>query len=270
MNKNHAVFDSQMAKNYEQYLVPFIFEDYAQDIAQRVSVHQPKHVLETAAGTGVVTRHLHQLLNEETMLTVTDLNPDMLDIATSKFESSNRITFEPADALDLPHDNDSFDVVVCQFGIMFFPDKLAGMKETARVLKPKGKFVFSVWDALEKNLHVHTIVTKLMEFFPDNPPDFMNTPFGYHQVDEIRTELQNAGFGKINVSVLPKDSVAPTTQDAVQGMLYSSPLALEIEELMKGSTFDLNAELAKALAKNHGDNPTRAPLQAIAFEAHLV
>ncbi len=269
MNKNHSVFNAEMAANYDQYLVPLIFDGYAQDLAGRASGYRPKHVLETAAGTGVVTGHLDRLLHESAHVTATDLNPGMLDIATSKLQSSSRTKLETADALNLPYDDQSFDVVVCQFGIMFFPDKLAGMQEAARVLKPGGTFAFSVWDALEKNKHAHTLTKTLAEIFPDSPPDFMNTPFGYYQVDEIRHELQMAGFGKINVCVLPKEGVAPTAQDAVQGMLYSSPLALEIEERLGTSNIDLTDTLTKALAEHHGNSPTRAPLQAIVFEAHL-
>jgi ubiquinone/menaquinone biosynthesis C-methylase UbiE len=262
-------FDGNMPSNYDQYLVPIIFEDYAQDLANRVAAHQPKAVLETAAGTGVVTRHLNQLLDEESKLTATDLNPEMLDIAKSKLGSVERIVFEPADALDLPYADDSFDVVVCQFGIMFFPDKLAGMKEVMRVLRPGGVFVFNVWDALERNHHFNTAMSRLNEIFSNNPIKFMDIPFHYHQIDGVRSELQAAGFGKIEVAVLPGESVAQSVEDLTQAALYSSPMAVEIEERTTDATPDIKAEVAKALADAHGDNPTRAPLQAIAFEAHL-
>lgn len=269
MEKKHVKFDGSIPANYDKYLVPLIFEAYGQDLARRAAAYQPQDVLETAAGTGVVTHHLNQLLAEETNLTVTDLNPAMLDIARSKFNGVDRITFEPADALQLPYQDDSFDLVVCQFGIMFFPDKLAGMKEAVRVLRPGGVFVFNVWDALERNQHVNTIVKTLWGVFPDDPPQFMNIPYGYYQIDDIRDELQAAGFGRIEVSVLPEESVAPTVEDVAQAVLYGSPLSIEIEERIAESMPDLKLEISKALDAAHGNNPTRAPMQSISFETHL-
>ena len=108
-----------------RYLVPLIFQAYASDLAPRVAQAAPAQVLETAAGTGVLTRALAPLLRADARYTVTDLNQPMLDRAAARQGSDQRIIWQQADALHLPFSDDSFDAVCCQFGAMFFPDRVA-------------------------------------------------------------------------------------------------------------------------------------------------
>src|SRR4029453_14669794 len=102
---------------------PIIFAGYAADIARRAAADRPARVLETAAGTGIVTRKLRDALPADTQLTATDLNPPMLDIARAKFRPGEQVGFQPADAIALPFADQSFDAIVCQFGVMFFPTR---------------------------------------------------------------------------------------------------------------------------------------------------
>src|SRR5262249_37771550 len=155
----------------------------------------PRAVLETAAGTGVVTRALASVLPAQTQVTATDLNQPMLDHAKSRQLADSRITWRQADALALPFEDRSFDAVAGQFGAMFFPDKVQGYKEARRVLKPGGHFFFNVWDAIEENDFADVITQALATVFPNDPPRFMvRTPHGYHDEKQIRQELKAAGF----------------------------------------------------------------------------
>lgn len=147
MTSDAARFVGNIPQHYDQGLGPIIFVDYAAEMARRVAIHQPMRVLETAAGTGIVTRQLRNLLSAAAHLTATDLNPPMLDVARAKFRAGEQVQFKPADAMALPFADASFDAVVCQFGVMFYPDKDQSYREVLRVLVPGGHYLFSIWDA---------------------------------------------------------------------------------------------------------------------------
>jgi ubiquinone/menaquinone biosynthesis C-methylase UbiE len=177
--------------------VPLIFEGFAADIAQRVTCHGPDHVLEAAAGSGVVTRAVAPALKSSARYVVTDLNQPMLDHAAKVQGADDRITRQQANALELPFADGEFDVVCCQFGVMFFPDRKAGYREARRVLKPGGRFIFNVWNHITHNVFADDVTKALKEVFPDDPPLFMaRTPHGYHDIELIRRELTAAGFSK--------------------------------------------------------------------------
>ena len=144
MPETDKVFAGSIPENYDRYLVPLIFESFAQDIAQRAGALSPRSVLETAAGSGVVTRALTPRLSPDASYAVTDLNQPMLDYAATRQPADNRISWRQADALTLPFEDAAFDLVCCQFGVMFFPDRQAGYREAKRVLKPGGYFLFTV------------------------------------------------------------------------------------------------------------------------------
>ena len=195
MSNNDAVFNRSIPEIYDEYLVPMIFEEYADDLADRVVSAEPASVLELAAGSGVVTRAVAPRLAVNARYSVSDLNPGMLERANSVQPPDDRIEWRQADALDLPFDDDLFDVVACQFSVMFFPDKVAGYSEARRVLKPDGTFVFNVWDEIESNVFSDLVTQGAAEVFPDDPPMFLaRTPHGYHDVGQIRADLVAAGF----------------------------------------------------------------------------
>ena len=189
------VFAGSIPEFYDRLMVPLIFEPYAADLAKRVAEAAPRAVLETAAGTGVVTRAMASRLPAGVHITATDLNQPMLDYAKARQPGDKRISWKQADALALPFDDQSFDVVACEFGVMFFPDKVQGYKEARRVLKPGGRLLFNVWDKISENDFAHTIAQALAEMFPDDPPRFMErTPHGYHDGKQIRAELARPDF----------------------------------------------------------------------------
>jgi SAM-dependent methyltransferase len=194
MTDSDKVFAGSIPAFYDTYLVPLIFEAYANDLAERAAARAPKTVLETAAGSGVVTRALAARLAANARYTVTDLNQPMLDHAANRQGPDDRITWRQADALDLPFDDASFDAAVCQFGVMFFPDRVAGYAEARRVLKPGGAFLFNVWDQIDANEFADVVTEAAASVFPDDPPRFLaRTPHGYHEMDLIREELGKAG-----------------------------------------------------------------------------
>jgi ubiquinone/menaquinone biosynthesis C-methylase UbiE len=142
------IFAGSVPEIYDRYLVPLIFDSYAIDLAERMAKTDARDVLETAAGTGVLTRTIASRVPASARIVATDLNQPMLNQAKARQSHNGRIEWKQADALALPFDDQSFDVVACQFGVMFFPDKVQGYKEARRVLRPGGQFLFNVWDRI--------------------------------------------------------------------------------------------------------------------------
>jgi len=188
------VFAGSIPKFYETHLVPLIFEPYAADLALRLASRSLHRVLEIAAGTGVVTRHLASVLPESVSIVATDLNQPMLDLG-SEIGTKRPVEWRQADAMQLPFSDGMFDAVVCQFGVMFFPEKSKAFSEARRVLRPGGVFVFNVWDRIEENEFADTVTTALESVFPKNRPRFLaRTPYGYYDRPTIEQDLASAGF----------------------------------------------------------------------------
>ncbi len=187
-------FAGSIPNVYDTYMVPLIFEPYAVDIARRAMSAQPSAVLEIAAGTGVVTRHLAKSLPPMVAITASDLNPAMLEQA-QKVGTPRPVQWKQADAMSLPFGNEAFDLVVCQFGVMFFPDKGKAFAEIRRVLRPGGTFLFNVWDGIANNEFADVVTRALASMFPEDAPKFMvRTPHGYFDPAAIERDLAAGGF----------------------------------------------------------------------------
>jgi ubiquinone/menaquinone biosynthesis C-methylase UbiE len=214
MTESDRAFTGSVPQIYDRLMVPMIFAPYARDLAQRIKAYRPRNVLETAAGTGAVTAALASELPESTAITATDLNEPMLAQARTHLADKPQIKWQQADALALPFEDASFDIVACQFGAMFFPDRVRGYAEARRVLRPGGHFVFNVWDRIEQNDFTYVVHQTLQQVFPDNPPQFMaRTPHGYHDAARIRADLMEAGFSDIAIETISLPGHADARRD---------------------------------------------------------
>ena len=267
MAKVDTVFSGSIPSLYDRYLGPLIFEPYAEDLAARLSALAPERVLETAAGTGIVTRALDRSLPPGASIVATDLNQPMLDHAAERI-SSSRVSWQKVDAQALPFPDATFDVVVCQFGAMFFPDKQKAYGEARRVLKPGGRFIFSVWDKLEDNEFTDLVTTAVADLFPDDPPRFLaRTPHGYHDRDAVVTELRSAGFVNVAAETLTRRSVAPSCRDPAIGFCQGSPLRSEIEARDANRLVEATDAAAAKIAARFGSGPIDGKIQAHIFTA---
>ena len=263
MSETDKLFAGSIPENYDRYMVPLIFEDFARDMAERVSARSPGAVLETAAGSGVVTRAVAPRLSQSASYVVTDLNQPMLDYAATRQAADPRIRWRKADAQALPFEDAAFDLVFCQFGVMFFPDRQSGYREAKRVLKPGGCFLFNVWDRIEENVFANEVTNALAEFFPDDPPRFLaRTPHGYHDTALIRDDLAKAGFSGVTIETRAEQSRAPSPRHAAVAYCQGTPLRNEIEARGPDKLEAATDHAASAIADRHGQGEIAAKIQA--------
>lgn len=265
VDTNAAQFIGSIPEFYDQGLGPVIFSDYAALMAERVAADAPSQVLETAAGTGIVTQALRRCLPAKATITSTDLNAPMLQIARQKVRVGE-IAFDVADAQALPFPDASFDAVVCQFGVMFYPDKAKATREALRVLRPGGRYYFSVWDSHRHNSFARITDGLIKRFFPENPPGFYAVPFSSAPIDPIKSELLDAGFRNPVVEVIRIDKPVADLGLFGRGLIFGNPLIDQIRARGTVSAEKLYAATIEALAAEFGTPPV-APLQAIFYTA---
>ncbi|HEY3254993.1 MAG TPA: methyltransferase domain-containing protein [Polyangiaceae bacterium] len=267
MQATDAKFTGSIPELYERHLAPLLFEPYAEDLARRLSDLQRGTLVEVAAGTGVVTRALRRALPSDVRIVATDLNPGMLNVAASRMSAAS-VSFQQADAQQLPFADASAEAIVCQFGLMFVPDKSAAQREAARVLVPGGRFVFNVWDRLANN-EVSLIVTRAVEaLYPQDPPRFFErTPFGYFDAGVIRAELQAAGFQHIEIDTVELVSQATSAEQVAIGLCQGTPLRGEIEARNPEGLAAASAAAASALHARFGAGPFQNRMSALVVSA---
>jgi ubiquinone/menaquinone biosynthesis C-methylase UbiE len=255
--RSDALFAGSIPELYDRLLVPLLFEPYAADLASRLAARPIARVLELAAGTGAVTRKLAAVLPSTVAIVATDLNQAMLDVAAGRIACAS-VQFRQADALALPFPDSGFDLVISQFGVMFFPDRIAAYREARRMLRPPhGRFLFNAWDRVENNPVTAAVGAAMEALFPDDPPRFYaRIPFGYHDTARIEADLRAAGFTDIAIETVTRTSRVDA-RDAATGLCQGTPLRAEIEE--RGSLEAATEAAAAALASFNGAD---APMSA--------
>ncbi|MBE1284742.1 MAG: methyltransferase domain-containing protein [Rhodobacteraceae bacterium] len=264
MNDTTSAFVGNIPTNYDTRMGPVIFDHMAKRMADRAAALHPGRVLEIAAGTGIVTRHLADSLGEEVAILATDLNEPMLQVARNKLDGDARVEFQEADAQDLSFDDGVFDVVICQFGHMFFPDRPKAYAEARRVLRPGGHYVFSTWGSNAENPYSDIINQTFADTFQDDPPGFMKVPFSLNDPQTLLAEVAEAGFFDPNHEVAEHHSVVASFDDFALGMMLGSPAFFEVSE-RGGDHVVLARDLANRFRARFGDEPASMPLKAHFF-----
>lgn len=267
MKDEHAQFAGSIPAAYDRYLGPLLFQPYAEDLAARLQVQENGSVLELACGTGILTRELRNRLPATVKLIATDLNEPMFQNAAAKFAKGEAVEWRQADACSLPFADRLFDAVVCQFGIMFVPDKALAAREAQRVLKPGGIFLFNVWDAMEHNELGRIAHETIASYFDKDPPAFYQVPYGYHDEDEIRRVLEEAGFKYVRIDLVAKVAGASRAEDAATGLVQGNPVAVAIAERDPSLLPIITHAVAGALKNRFGEADMRAPMRALIVQA---
>jgi SAM-dependent methyltransferase len=247
---------------YDRYRGPVFFEPYARDLARHLHDVAQGSVLEIAAGTGIVTRILAQLLPEGVTIIASDVSPAMIEFAARQ-PGIERVVWRQADALALPFADGAFEAVLCQFGVMFFADKVAGYREAFRALKARGRFVFNVWDRIEQNEFCWVVSEAVAGLFPEDPPGLMaRTPYGYYDTDVIAEQVGTAGFRVVSVETVERQSHAPSARDLAIGFCQGSPLRSEIEARDATRLGEATDAATKALLARFGSGPIVGKMRA--------
>jgi ubiquinone/menaquinone biosynthesis C-methylase UbiE len=265
----HTKFSGSIPAAYDRYLGPILFQPYAEDLVTRLRVNKAGSVLELACGTGILTRVLRTHLPSKVKLIATDLNEPMFRQAAAKFGKNERVRWSEADACDLPFDDQKFDAVVCQFGIMFVPDKALAAREAYRVLKRDGLFLFNVWDAMRHNKLGELAHRTIVSYFEKDPPTFYQIPFSYHNRAEIRRILKRAGFREIKTEVIAKIGKANRAKDVARGLVEGNPVALTIAKRDPSLLPTITGAVTAAIARRFGKRDIRAPMRAIVVRARV-
>lgn len=251
-----------MPEAYDRWLAPAVFRPFAVDLAQRAARLTPRRVLEIAAGTGVLTRELVAAI-PAAEVTATDLNAAMVEFGSRRARGAS---WQQADALHLPFDNEQFDLIICQFGVMFFPDKPAAFREMRRVLTPEGRLLFSTWSTVDTHDFAAALVAGIERAFPDDPPAFIAAvPHGYSDVGQAIADLAAGGLGCVSTESVTLDGLSGSAADVAAGFCTGTPLRIAIEA--RGDLTTSTAVVSDEMRTRLGDGPVTAKMTAHVIEA---
>lgn len=262
----NTAFSGSIPQHYDSGLGPMFFEPFATLLGERIAVNAPASVLELACGTGRLTRHLAARLRPDANIMATDVNPAMLQFAQRAI-TDPRVAWSVVDAVELPYPDATFDLVVAQFGVMFYSDRMKAYREALRVLKPGGRLLFTCWDQLEANPAARITQRVVERFFPVDTPAFYTVPFAYHDRELIREEVLTAGFTRVALDLVAPTGHAATAAAAAQGLLEGSPIHTAIMDRDPHALPAMRQLLAADLAAEFGQKNLRVPLSAWVVEA---
>ncbi len=251
-----------MPDAYDRLLAPAVFRPFAIDLAERAANLGPADVLEIAAGTGVLTSELVAAMPGAD-ITATDLNAAMVEFGAHRVPGAS---WQQADALDLGFGADEFDLVTCQFGVMFCPDKPAAFREMGRVQRSEGSLLFNTWATIDTHGFAAALLAGVQRAFPDDPPAFMvAVPHGYPDLDQITADLAAGGLACFSAETVTLEGHAASAADIAIGFCTGTPLRMAIESRgdLAATTAVVSAEMTKLL----GPGPVTARMTAYVIEA---
>jgi ubiquinone/menaquinone biosynthesis C-methylase UbiE len=271
VSESHAAFSGSIPAAYDAYLGPLLFEFTAADIARRVAeaIGEGTQILEIACGTGISTQFLRERLPPAAHIVATDLNPGMLEFAREHRGTLPGVRYELADAMALPFEARSFDGVICQFGIMFFPDVSKGLTEMRRVLRPGGFVACNVWDSFEANRVAGIAHETIARYFNSSPPSFLRVPFGSCPADSTLELFRACGFEGMRAHVVEAIVERPSAEEVARGFVEGNPGIVEIRERANAEPETIVQALADELERSFGPAPLRIPLREVVFTGHV-
>lgn len=251
-----------MPETYDRCLGPALFAPFAAELAGRVTALGPQRVLELAAGTGIATAALVSALPTAD-ITATDLNPAMVSWGSARGPGASWLR---ADAQSLEFPDGSLELVVCQFGVMFLPDKVAAFAEAARVLVPGGRMFFSVWDVVAASPFAAALVDSVASVLPADPPSFVvRVPHGYVDPDQVRRDVEAGGLRVEAIDRLVLAGQAPSAHVLAEGFCLGTPLRFALDR--RGPLDELTRSVGDEMAARLGQRAVASDLAAYVVTA---
>ena len=258
-----AAFVGTIPENYHRGLGPTLFEPYAQETSARVAALAPHRVLETACGTGIVTRRLREKLPAGARLVATDLHEPMAAVAKDLLGPDAAVHWERADMTSLPFGDGEFDAMVCQFGLMFVPDKPAAVREARRVLAPGGRLFLATWQSLEKNPVVRLAHEAVATVFPDEPFQYFRIPFGLGEPEQVVPLLVDAGFTDVRAEVVAKTTSSISARSLAIGLINGYPISDYIKVRNLQLLEPVIDAVTRAIAERYGEGVVTTEISAL-------
>ncbi len=268
MTKDVFKFSGQAAENYDKYLGPILFEPFAKHTAALLDQGKYYKVLELACGTGRLTNHLSSRLSASAQIIATDISADMLQIAKAKIKKEN-VSFQQADAHSLPFENDSFDLVICQFGVMFFKDLSAALTEIKRVLKKDGRFIFSTWDKTENSPLFKTVFNDVLLQHFDSDADVVKylKPFSLYDISVLESFLSKADFKNVKLNTVILSAGNWTVLDVVNAFFLKHSILDDVMQNDAEAVPFIAAEMEEKIGAQIKSNVSLFNLSAIICSA---
>jgi ubiquinone/menaquinone biosynthesis C-methylase UbiE len=248
---------SYLAESYEQFMVPSLFARWATYLVQLANPQLGERVLDVACGTGIVARNIAPRVGLQGIVIGLDANPDMIDMARTAAEKEQiAIEWYTSSAEQLPFPDEHFDLILCQFGLMFFTDKHAALREMYRVLKKGGRVVLSVWQGLDRHPFYQTLHEVSQQHFGKSS---VQTVFSLGNANELRTWLTASGFGHIEIEPMSITAHFPQPEEFLAWEIDINPAeapALQNldkeaqQEIMAAARQDMQSPLEEVMQEN--------------------
>jgi ubiquinone/menaquinone biosynthesis C-methylase UbiE len=224
----HWQLDGSAPELYERYLVPAITSLWARDLIERAKPVPGESVLDIACGTGAVTRLAAERIGRGRIVGL-DLNKGMLAVAKT-VPASPAIEWIEGSALNLSFEDESFDLVLCQLGLQFFPDRPLALKEMKRVLAPSGRMALSVYSAIEKTPAAYAFVGALDRYLGPHASSIKRAEHIFADADELARLVRAAGFDRVRVETVSQRITFPSVLDYVRFQLIATPMASLLDD----------------------------------------
>lgn len=247
-------------ESYERYQVPSVFEPLARRFLVHMALRPGQRVLDVACGTGIIARIAATMLGPQGSIVGIDLNPNMLELARAYApDAGARVEWKEGDAASLPCADADFDVVLCQQGLQFFPDRGAALREMHRVLRPAGRVGLCVWRGIEHSPCHVAIADALRRHVGADAAWRFSAPFSFGDPEALNTAVAEAGFREIDIQcdVLMRRLLPP--EESIPGLLASTPVGPEVAALQERARAAIISEVATALAQYRSGGGLEVP-----------
>ena len=258
-------FVGTIPERYDRLLGPVFFDPSANDLSARVDL-SALPILELASGTGRLTGPLLRRLPPPHGVFALDLNTTMQLVARRRV-TDRRMRLVTGDAMRLPFADRLFAQVVCQYGIMFFPDKGFAASEVRRVLVPGGVFLFNVWGSLDENPLGEIAHRVINRYFSSDQTDFFQIPFGYYDFEQIRADLARGGFTSVEMTTIDLEGRCESAAHIAQGLVTGSPVSVAITQRARAPHQEIADAIARELEQRFGRGAFNVPMRAHVIRA---